>query len=127
MMPMQPPRTLLLDFDGVLARYSRPDRMRHLADHAGCSPGQVHAALFSVVRARVAAGESVSPAALAGDARLAGIANEAGGLDGLGHFAAAARRGGAVDLREQAIAIVEAWEQRLALGLLGEDEMATAP
>lgn len=46
MMPMQPPRTLLLDFDGVLARYSRPDRMRHLADHAGCSPGQVHAALF---------------------------------------------------------------------------------
>jgi len=47
MTPLHPPRTLLLDFDGVLAQYSRPQRMRHLADHAGCSPSHVHASLFA--------------------------------------------------------------------------------
>jgi len=46
MTPLHAPRTLLLDFDGVLARYSREDRMRHLAEHAGCSPAHVHAVLF---------------------------------------------------------------------------------
>jgi len=39
-------RTLLLDFDGVLAQYTRAIRLGRLADHAGCSPAQVHAVLF---------------------------------------------------------------------------------
>lgn len=42
----RPPRTLLLDFDGVLAHYSRPARLARLADHAGCSASDVHQALF---------------------------------------------------------------------------------
>ncbi|HEY0333888.1 MAG TPA: HAD-IA family hydrolase [Stenotrophomonas sp.] len=40
------PRLLLLDFDGVLANYHRPRRLAQLADHAGCTPAQVHGALF---------------------------------------------------------------------------------
>lgn len=42
----RPPRALLLDFDGVLAHYSRPARLARLADHAGCSASDVHQALF---------------------------------------------------------------------------------
>lgn len=42
----RPPRALLLDFDGVLAHYSRPARLARLADHAGCSSTHVHQALF---------------------------------------------------------------------------------
>lgn len=46
-MPLHPtPRLLLLDFDGVLAHYDRPKRLLHLAEHAGCTPAQVQAALF---------------------------------------------------------------------------------
>jgi len=46
-MPALPsPRLLLLDFDGVLAHYDRAKRVRHLAEHAGCTPAQVQAALF---------------------------------------------------------------------------------
>lgn len=46
-MPILPaPRLLLLDFDGVLAHYDRPRRLRQLAEHAGCTPAQVQAALF---------------------------------------------------------------------------------
>jgi len=37
---------LLLDFDGVLVRYARHLRVRHLAASVGCSPAQVQAALF---------------------------------------------------------------------------------
>ncbi|MEG2802563.1 HAD-IA family hydrolase [Stenotrophomonas sp.] len=37
---------LLLDVDGVLVRYSRPLRVRHLAASTGCSDAQVHAALY---------------------------------------------------------------------------------
>jgi len=46
MTPQLPPRTLLLDFDGVLAHYSRPARLARLADHAGCAARDVHQALF---------------------------------------------------------------------------------
>jgi len=46
MRPSHPPRQLLLDFDGVLATYSRPIRLARLADHAGCSAERVHQALF---------------------------------------------------------------------------------
>lgn len=37
---------LLLDFDGVLARYSRPLRFARLAEIAGCSPARVEEVLF---------------------------------------------------------------------------------
>ena len=37
---------LLLDFDGVLVRYARHLRVRHLAAGIGCSAAQVQAALF---------------------------------------------------------------------------------
>ncbi|WP_422504904.1 HAD-IA family hydrolase [Stenotrophomonas sp. GZD-301] len=37
---------LLLDVDGVLVRYARHLRVRHLATACGCSAAQVHAALF---------------------------------------------------------------------------------
>ena len=37
---------LLLDFDGVLAQYSRPKRFSRLAQIAGCSPTQVEEVLF---------------------------------------------------------------------------------
>lgn len=37
---------LLLDFDGVLVRYARHLRVRHLAASVGCSAAQVQAALF---------------------------------------------------------------------------------
>lgn len=37
---------LLLDFDGVLVRYARRLRVRHLAASVGCSAAQVQAALF---------------------------------------------------------------------------------
>ena len=37
---------LLLDFDGVLVRYARPLRVRHLAASIGCADAQVQAALF---------------------------------------------------------------------------------
>ncbi|HVJ37515.1 MAG TPA: HAD family phosphatase [Stenotrophomonas sp.] len=46
MTPSQPPGALLLDFDGVLAHYSRPARLAQLAAHAGCSSTDVHQALF---------------------------------------------------------------------------------
>lgn len=39
-------RHLLLDFDGVLARYDHARRVAVLATHAACASGQVHAALF---------------------------------------------------------------------------------
>lgn len=39
-------RHLLLDFDGVLARYDHGRRVAHLATHAGCEPARVEAALF---------------------------------------------------------------------------------
>jgi len=46
-MPLFPaPRLLLLDFDGVLAHYDRSRRLLHLAEHAGCTPAAVQAALF---------------------------------------------------------------------------------
>lgn len=37
---------LLLDFDGVLARYARPIRFARLADIAGCPPERVDQVLF---------------------------------------------------------------------------------
>ncbi|WP_314104517.1 HAD-IA family hydrolase [uncultured Stenotrophomonas sp.] len=37
---------LLLDFDGVLVNYARHLRVRHVAESCGCTPAQVHAALF---------------------------------------------------------------------------------
>lgn len=37
---------LLLDFDRVLVRYARHLRVAHLAASCGCTPAQVHAALF---------------------------------------------------------------------------------
>lgn len=37
---------LLLDFDGVLAQYSRPLRFARLAEIAGCSPARVEEVLF---------------------------------------------------------------------------------
>ncbi|MDG2526839.1 HAD-IA family hydrolase [Stenotrophomonas sp. HITSZ_GD] len=46
MMPHPPLRTLLLDFDGVVAHYSRAIRLRHLAEHAGCPATHVHDVLF---------------------------------------------------------------------------------
>jgi len=39
-------RLALFDFDGVLAQYSRPRRLAHLAAHAGCSPARVGEVLF---------------------------------------------------------------------------------
>jgi len=47
MTPPRRPRALLLDFDGVLAQYSRPIRLARLAEHAGCSAADVHQALFA--------------------------------------------------------------------------------
>lgn len=48
---------LLLDFDGVLARYRRERRIAHLAAHAGAGFGRVHAALYgSGLEARYDAG-----------------------------------------------------------------------
>jgi putative hydrolase of the HAD superfamily len=47
MTPLQPPRTLLLDFDGVLAQYTRAIRLGRLADHAGCPAAHVHDVLFA--------------------------------------------------------------------------------
>jgi putative hydrolase of the HAD superfamily len=41
------PRLLLLDFDGVLAHYSHPDRIAHLAASAGCEPARVAEVLFA--------------------------------------------------------------------------------
>lgn len=38
---------LLLDFDGVLAEYSRPIRLAHLATAANCSPSHVDQTLFA--------------------------------------------------------------------------------
>jgi putative hydrolase of the HAD superfamily len=38
---------LLLDFDGVLARYERPRRCAHLAATAGCTPAHVADVLFA--------------------------------------------------------------------------------
>jgi putative hydrolase of the HAD superfamily len=38
---------LLLDFDGVLARYERPRRCAHLAATAGCTPAHVAEVLFA--------------------------------------------------------------------------------
>lgn len=38
---------LLLDFDGVLARYARPRRCVHLAATAGCEPSRVMEVLFA--------------------------------------------------------------------------------
>lgn len=46
MNPLHPPRALLLDFDGVLAQYTRAVRLARLAEHAGCTSAQVYAALF---------------------------------------------------------------------------------
>jgi len=45
--PHRLPRALLLDFDGVLAHYSRPLRLARLAEHAGCTAADVHQALFA--------------------------------------------------------------------------------
>ncbi len=47
MTPHPPPRTLLLDFDGVLTQYTRAIRLRRLAEHAGCPAAQVHDVLFA--------------------------------------------------------------------------------
>ena len=48
---------LLLDFDGVLARYRRERRIAHLAAHAGAGFDRVHAALYgSGLEARYDAG-----------------------------------------------------------------------
>lgn len=41
-----PLRLVLLDFDGVLAHYSRPARLAHLARVAGCTPARVSKILF---------------------------------------------------------------------------------
>jgi glucose-1-phosphatase len=49
---------LLLDFDGVCARYSRPVRVARLADVAGCAPERVEQVLFgSGLEQRYDAGE----------------------------------------------------------------------
>jgi putative hydrolase of the HAD superfamily len=40
------PTLLLLDFDGVLAAYSRAARIAHLAAHCGCEPARVREVLF---------------------------------------------------------------------------------
>ncbi|MBB5734757.1 putative hydrolase of the HAD superfamily [Xanthomonas arboricola] len=45
-MPSAAPSLLLLDFDGVLASYSRPRRLAALADAAGCTPERVQQILF---------------------------------------------------------------------------------
>ncbi|KRG38803.1 hydrolase [Stenotrophomonas panacihumi] len=47
MTPHLPLRTLLLDFDGVLAQYTRATRLGRLAEHAGCSAAHVHEVLFA--------------------------------------------------------------------------------
>lgn len=41
------PRLLLLDFDGVLAHYSHPRRVAHLADATGCEPAQIMRVMFA--------------------------------------------------------------------------------
>ena len=41
------PKLLLLDFDGVLATYSRAARIAHLATHCGCDPARVRDVLFA--------------------------------------------------------------------------------
>ncbi|QNH11467.1 hypothetical protein HEP75_00886 [Xanthomonas sp. SI] len=41
------PKLLLLDFDGVLATYSRTARIAHLAAHCGCDPARVREVLFA--------------------------------------------------------------------------------
>jgi putative hydrolase of the HAD superfamily len=41
------PKLLLLDFDGVLAAYSRAARIAHLATHCGCDPARVREVLFA--------------------------------------------------------------------------------
>nr|WP_155759268.1 HAD-IA family hydrolase [Xanthomonas vesicatoria] len=43
---MYPPSLLLLDFDGVLASYSRPRRLAALATAAACTPQRVQQVLF---------------------------------------------------------------------------------
>lgn len=45
-MPSVPPSLLLLDFDGVLASYSRPRRLAALASAAACPPQRVQQVLF---------------------------------------------------------------------------------
>ncbi|EGD07296.1 HAD-IA family hydrolase [Xanthomonas vesicatoria] len=45
-MPSTPPSLLLLDFDGVLASYSRPRRLAALATAAACTPQRVQQVLF---------------------------------------------------------------------------------
>ncbi|WP_349655943.1 HAD-IA family hydrolase [Xanthomonas sp. 10-10] len=45
-MPSAPPSLLLLDFDGVLASYSRPRRLAALASAAACPPQRVQQVLF---------------------------------------------------------------------------------
>ncbi|MBB4755840.1 hydrolase [Xanthomonas arboricola] len=45
-MPPAAPSLLLLDFDGVLASYSRPRRLAALASAAGCTPQRVQQVLF---------------------------------------------------------------------------------
>ncbi|KAB7770719.1 HAD-IA family hydrolase [Xanthomonas maliensis] len=45
-MPLARPSLLLLDFDGVLALYSRPRRIAALAAATGCTPARVHEVLF---------------------------------------------------------------------------------
>ncbi|WOB25589.1 MULTISPECIES: HAD-IA family hydrolase [Xanthomonas] len=45
-MPSAPPSLLLLDFDGVLASYSRPRRLAALATAAACTPQRVQQVLF---------------------------------------------------------------------------------
>lgn len=47
MTPPLPLRTLLLDFDGVLAHYTRAVRLGRLAGHAGCPAAHVHDVLFA--------------------------------------------------------------------------------
>lgn len=41
------PKLLLLDFDGVLAAYSRTARIAHLAAHCSCEPARVCEVLFA--------------------------------------------------------------------------------
>ncbi|CAD0349556.1 HAD-IA family hydrolase [Xanthomonas hortorum] len=45
-MPLAAPSLLLLDFDGVLASYSRPRRVAALAAAAACTPQRVQQVLF---------------------------------------------------------------------------------
>lgn len=45
-MPPAAPSLLLLDFDGVLASYSRPRRVAALANAAACTPQRVQQVLF---------------------------------------------------------------------------------